>query len=194
MSQPNRRLVALLAVLILTGNAAAAPARYVIDTQGAHAFIQFRIKHLGYSWLYGRFDDFGGTFVYDEDDPANSSVKVEIKTASLDSNHAERDRHLRGADFLDAARFPTATFKSTSYKETGFNTAILKGELTLKGIVRPIAIAVERIGSGPDPWGGYRRGFEGRTEFALKDFGIDYNLGPASRTVEMILSVEGVRQ
>lgn len=174
--------------------AEAAPERYVVDTEGAHAFIQFRIKHLGYSWLYGRFNDFGGSFTYDPNDTSNSSVQVEIKMASLDSNHAERDKHLRGGDFLDVAKYPTATFKSTSYKETGFNKGVLEGKLTLKGITRPIRIDVARIGNGPDPWGAYRRGFEGTTRFALKDFGIDYFLGPASRNVEMTLSVEGIRQ
>jgi polyisoprenoid-binding protein YceI len=176
------------------GQAQATAERYVIDTEGAHAFIQFRIKHLGYSWLYGRFNEFGGTFTYDQDDPGASQIQVDIKTASLDSNHAERDKHLRGSDFLDVTKYPTATFKSTSYKETGFNKGVLEGELTLKGVTKPIKIEVERIGNGPDPWGGYRRGFEGRTEFVLKDFGIDYNLGPASRTVEMMLTVEGIRQ
>jgi len=174
--------------------AEAAPERYLIDSKGAHAFIQFRIKHLGYSWLYGRFNDFKGSFTYDPDDTSNSNVQVVVKTASLDSNHAERDKHLRGSDFLDVAKYPTATFKSTLYKETGFNKGVLEGELTLKGITRPIRIDVVRIGNGPDPWGGYRRGFEGTTKLALKDFGIDYFLGPASRNVEMTLSVEGVRQ
>ena len=188
-------LAAAIALPPLTpGLAQAAPEQYVIDTKGAHAFIQFRIKHLGYSWLYGRFNEFSGAFSYDLDDPSNSQVQVTIKTASLDSNHAERDKHLRGSDFLDVSRYPTATFKSTAYKETGFNKGVLEGELTLKGVTKPIRIDVERIGNGPDPWGGYRRGFEGRTQFALKDFGIDYNLGPASRSVEMILSVEGIRQ
>jgi polyisoprenoid-binding protein YceI len=204
MSFNQERLPTLTAFVLATataisaiggpGIAAAAADTYVIDTQGAHAFIQFRIKHLGYSWLYGRFDDFNGTFTYDEENPSASKVQVEIKTASLDSNHAERDKHLRGDDFLDVENFPTATFKSTSYKETGFNKAVLEGELTLKGITKPIKIEVDRIGNGPDPWGGYRRGFQGSTEFALKDYGIDFNLGPASRNVEMILSVEGIRQ
>lgn len=187
-------LIALCAALTLPGAASAAPERYVIDTEGAHAFIQFRIKHLGYSWLYGRFNDFSGDFTYDEDDPKTSRIQLDIRTESLDSNHAERDKHLRGDDFLDVSNFPAATFKSTSYKETGFNKGVLEGELTLKGITKPIIIEVQKIGSGPDPWGGYRRGFQGRTEFALKDFGIDYNLGPASQKVEMILSIEGVRQ
>jgi polyisoprenoid-binding protein YceI len=119
---------------------------------------------------------------------------VDIKTASLDSNHAERDKHLRGSDFLEVSKYPTATFKSSSYKETGFNRGVLKGELTLKGVTKPVTIEVQKTGNGPDPWGGYRRGFEGRTELALRDFGIDYNLGPASRDVEMTLSVEGIRQ
>lgn len=196
----NRSLTALslaaaIAIPTLAPNLAqASPERYVIDTEGAHAFIQFRIKHLGYSWLYGRFNEFSGTFTYDPDDPSASQIQVDIKMASLDSNHAERDKHLRGSDFLEVSKYPTASFKSTSYKETGFNKGVLEGKLTLKGVTKPIKIDVERIGNGPDPWGGYRRGFEGRTEFALKDFGIDYNLGPASRTVEMMLTVEGIRQ
>ena len=174
--------------------ALAAADKYIIDTEGAHAFVQFRIKHLGYSWLYGRFNEFGGDFTYDEKDPSESKVKVVIQTASIDSNHAERDKHLRGSDFLAVDEYPEARFTSTSYKETGINRATLKGDLTLHGVTRPVTIDVKKIGSGPDPWGGYRRGFEGTTEIALKDFGIDYNLGPASRNVELTLSIEGIRQ
>ncbi|AGA90363.1 hypothetical protein Thimo_1583 [Thioflavicoccus mobilis 8321] len=184
--------LALAAALALPGLATAED--YVIDTEGGHAFIQFRIPHLGYSWLYGRFDEFSGHFSYDEDDPNASEVAVTIKTASIDSNHAERDKHLRGEDFLDVSRYPEASFKSTSFTETGDGKAVLKGDLTLHGVTKPITIDVTEIGHGPDPWGGYRRGFQGSTRFALKDFGIDRDLGPASRDVEMILSVEGIRQ
>ena len=190
----SRTILSLTLTTALLVPGVAAAERYVIDTKGAHAFVQFRIKHLGYSWLYGRFDDFSGSFTYDESAPNDSKVEVVVQTASLDSNHAERDKHLRGEDFLEVDKYPQAAFRSTSYKETGFNTAVLEGELTLKGVTRPIRIEVDRIGNGPDPWGGYRRGFEGSTRFALSDFGIDYNLGPASREVEMILSIEGVRQ
>jgi polyisoprenoid-binding protein YceI len=190
----KRILAATLAVALLAPGLAAAVEKYVIDTEGAHAFVQFRIKHLGYSWLYGRFNDFSGTFTYDDNDPRNSQIEVVIKTASIDSNHAERDKHLRNEDFLDVKKYPEARFKSTSYKETGLNKAVLTGDLTLRGITRPVTIQVEKIGNGPDPWGGYRRGFEGTTSFALKDFGIDYNLGPAARDVELTLSVEGIRQ
>jgi polyisoprenoid-binding protein YceI len=182
---------ALLGSLLAPGWAQAED--YVIDTKGAHAFVQFRIQHLGYSWLYGRFNDFSGSFSYDEKDPAAAKVEVVIKTASVDSNHAERDKHLRGADFLDVAKYPEARFKSISYKPTGPGKATLTGELTLRGVTKPISIDVTEVGHGKDPWGGYRRGFEGTTRLRLKDFGIPKDLGPASAELEMTLSVEGIR-
>ncbi|MBK1699654.1 hypothetical protein CKO41_13370 [Thiococcus pfennigii] len=192
MTSKRLPALALAAALALPGLAMAED--YVIDTEGGHAFIQFRIPHLGYSWLYGRFNDFSGRFSYDENDPNAATVEVTIKTASIDSNHAERDKHLRDKEFLDVRRYPEATFKSTSFTANDDGTAVLEGDLTLRGITKPIRIDVTEIGHGQDPWGGYRRGFQGSTRFALKDFGIERDLGPASRDVEMILSVEGIRQ
>ncbi len=167
---------------------------YVIDTSGAHASINFQIKHLGYSWLTGRFNTFSGEFSYDEKAPEAAKVSVTIDTTSLDSNHAERDKHVRSADFLDVAKYPEAKFVSTAYKPHGDGTATLEGEFTLHGVTKPMTIAVSEIGAGADPWGGYRRGFTGTTSFALADYGIDYNLGPASREVQLTLNVEGVRK
>jgi len=167
---------------------------YVLDIKGAHAFIQFKIKHLGYSWLLGRFNKFDGSFSYDEKDPSAAKIVVNIDPSSIDSNHAERDKHLRGEDFLNVKKYPQAGFVSTSFNETGNGKAVLKGDLTLHGVTKPIVIDVEHIGHGKDPWGGYRRGFAGRTTLTLKDFGINYDLGPASREVEMFLSIEGIRQ
>lgn len=186
------RLLTLGLALILGFSSQLHATEYTIDTKGAHAFIQFRIKHLGYSWLYGRFNDFEGSFTYDADKPEASSVNVKIDVTSLDSNHAERDKHLRSKDFLNTDKFPTATFKSTSFTPTSEGKAELKGELTLHGVTKPITINVSEVGGGKDPWGGYRQGFTGTTEIALKDFGIDYDLGPASQTVELILDVEGI--
>lgn len=182
----------LAAAGLLSTSAQAAD--YVIDTEGQHAFIQFKINHLGYSWLLGQFNDFEGSFSYDEDKPEQAKVKVTVNTNSLDSNHAERDKHLRGGDFLNVAKFPQATFVSTSYQPDGDGSGVLKGELTLHGVTKAIEIDVAEVGAGPDPWGGYRRGFEGTTTLTLKDFGIDYDLGPASKDVQMYLSIEGVRQ
>ena len=168
--------------------------KYIIDTKGSHAFIQFRIQHLGFSWLTGRFNTFSGSFEYDEKDPSKASVQVEIDTASVDSNHAERDKHLRGDDFLDVEKYPKAQFVSTAFSENDDGTAVLKGDLTLHGVTKPVTIDVEHIGHGEDPWGGYRRGFEGRTRIALADYGITYDLGPKAKELELILSVEGIRQ
>lgn len=167
---------------------------YVIDTKNAHASIEFRISHLGYSVLVGRFDDFDGTFSYDEKHPNTAKAEVNVRVASVNSNHAERDKHLRSKDFLVADKFPVAKFVSTSYEDKGHGKGILKGNLTLRGVTKPITIDVTQIGAGPDPWGGYRRGFTGTTTLTLKDFGITYDLGPTARTVNMILSVEGIRQ
>lgn len=169
-------------------------ATYVIDTQGAHASIHFKIKHLGYSWLLGRFNTFSGQFEYDPAAAAKSSIEVRIDTASIDSNHAERDKHLRSADFLDTGKFPEASFRSTGFKPTGVGQGELTGDFTLKGVTRSITFPVQLIGEGSDPWGGYRAGFEGSTSLKLADYGITYDLGPAATEVQIDLHIEGIRQ
>ena len=91
-------------------------------------------------------------------------------------------------------KYPTATFKSTSYKPTGKTEGVLTGDLTLHGVTKRISFPVTKLGEGKDPWGGYRAGFAGSTKLKLSDYGIDYNLGPASTHVEMELHIEGIRQ
>lgn len=188
---------ALTATLISGSLLLALPANaadYVIDTKGAHASINFRIKHLGYSWLTGRFDTFSGQFSFDEKKPADAKISVEIDTASVNSNHAERDKHLRSADFLEVDKFPKATFKSTKVEANEDGTAKVTGDLTLHGVTKAIVIDAKMVGGGKDPWGGYRTGFTGTTSLKMADFGIKRDLGPASAVVEMQLEVEGVRQ
>lgn len=184
----------ILGTSLALGSSLATAADYVIDTKGMHAFIQFRISHLGYSWLHGRFDDFSGEFSYDADNPGASKASVVIKAASLDSNHAERDKHLRSDDFFDVERYPEIRFTSTRYQPDGAMKGMLYGNLTMHGVTKPVAIKVTKIGEGDDPWGGYRAGFEGTTEINRSDWGIDKNLGPASEKVEITLSIEGVRK
>lgn len=167
---------------------------YQFDKKGAHQFVTFKISHLGYSWLYGRFNDFNGTFTVDAENPENSQVTATIQTASVDSNHAERDKHLRSDDFLDVGEYPTAIFKSTNIEKTGEKTAKITGDFTLHGVTKPVTLDAKLIGYGDDPWGGYRMGLEASTTLTLADFGITKDLGPASETVEIIISVEGVRQ
>ena len=186
------RLAGLVLALALGTVGAASPAAdYEIDT--AHSFIEFRIKHLGYSWLYGRFNRFSGEFSYDPDNPEASAISVSIDSASVDTNHAERDKHLRGSDFLDVAKYPEATFESTKYAGDA-QGGTLEGMLTLHGVTKPISIELEKLGEGKDPWGGYRAGFIGTTTLTRRDFGISYNLGPASESMELELGIEGIRK
>ena len=168
---------------------------YAFDKKGAHQFVMFKISHLGYSWLYGRFNDFDGEFMYDAENPENSSVSVTVDTASVDSNHAERDKHLRSDDFLNVGEFPEATFTSKRVEVDDEGEADIIGDLTLNGVTREITLDTEMLGHGKDPWGGYRMGFEAETEFNLDDFGISYEkIGKVSREVQLIISVEGIRQ
>lgn len=169
---------------------------YAFDTKGAHQFITFEISHLGYSTLFGRFNDFEGQFSFDADDPANSSVEVTIDTSSVDTNHAERDKHLRSEDFLFVDEYPEATFKTIRVEvdDDDMDEADIVGELTLRGVTRQVTLEVDMKGHGEDPWGGYRMGFDAETDIKLADFGIPTNLGPASETVTLEISVEGIRQ
>ena len=166
-------------------------AEYKIDP--AHSFVQFRIQHLGYSWLMGRFNRVSGEFNYDAANPGAATIVVEIDTTSVDTNHAERDKHLRSEDFLNVKKHPTATFRSTKYMGNG-KAGTLQGVLSLHGVSKPIAIDVEKIGEGKDPWGGYRAGFFGKTTLTRRDFGMEYDLGPTSETMLLELTVEGIRK
>jgi polyisoprenoid-binding protein YceI len=181
------------AALATAGQALAA--EYVVDTEGQHAFIQFKINHLGYSYILGNFEEFEGRFYYDADDLEASSVEMEVQVNSLNSNHAERDRHFLSDDFLSAGDYPTATFVSTGFEPTGDNEGVLTGDLTLKGETREIEMPVTLMGEGEDPWGNYRAGFEGSTMLTLADFGIDMSDFPeVMEELELYVTFEGVRQ
>ena len=169
----------------LAMSSAVMAADYIIDKKGQHAFVSFKASHLGYSYIVGRFNDFDGKFSHDADNPASSSVSVTINAKSLDSNHAERDKHLRSADFLDVEKYPTITFNST-----GFDGSTLKGDLSLHGVTKNVSIDVKQIGEGKDPWGGYRSGFEGLITLKAADYGLPDWVG----NIDVELIVEGIRQ
>jgi len=187
-------VVATALVLVAGLSSMAQAAEYKIDTKGTHSFIQFKIQHLGYSWLLGRFNKFEGDFSYDQNNEAASKISVTIDTASVDSNHELRDKHLRSDDFLDVAKFEQASFVSTSYKPGTQGKGQLLGQFTLHGVTKSITIDVNKVGEGQDPWGGYRAGFEGTTTLKLTDYNIMKNLGPKSQEVELYFSFEGIQQ
>ncbi len=175
------------AAVLLFGQAHAA--NYVIDKKGQHAFVNFKVSHLGYSYIIGRFNDFDGKYSYDADNPEASKVSVTINAKSLDTNHAERDKHLRSDDFINVSKNPTITFDSTSYQR-GTDGDKLMGNLSLNGVTREVAIDVRKIGEGKDPWGGYRSGFHGTVVLNATDWGLPNWVGD----IEVELNIEGIRQ
>ncbi|KPC35830.1 UPF0312 protein Precursor [Pseudomonas syringae pv. cilantro] len=191
MLKKSLAALALGTALLSAGQAMAAD--YVIDKEGQHAFVDFKISHLGYSFIHGTFKDWDGTFSFDAAKPEASKIIVELKTASLFTNHAERDKHISSKDFLDVAKYPEAMFVSTSVKSTGEKTADVTGDLTLHGVTKPIVIKATFNGEGKDPWGGYRAGFNGTSTLNLNDFGIK-GPGPTSQTLDLDITFEGVQK
>lgn len=190
MLKKSLAALALGTALLSAGQAMAAD--YVIDKEGQHAFVDFKISHLGYSFIHGTFKDWDGTFSFDAAKPEASKINVELKTASLFTNHAERDKHISSKDFLDVAKYPEAKFVSTAVKSTGEKTADVTGDLTLHGVTKPIVIKATFNGEGKDPWGGYRAGFNGTSTLNLNDFGIK-GPGPTSQTLDLDITFEGVQ-
>ncbi|PRA60164.1 MULTISPECIES: YceI family protein [Pseudomonas] len=188
-----KKTLAALAIgsALLSANVMAAD--YVVDKEGQHAFVDFKISHLGYSYITGTFKDIDGKFSFDAAKPEDSKIEFNVNTASVFTNHAERDKHIASADFLNASKFGKATFVSTSVKSTGANTADVTGDLTIAGVTKPVVVKATFVGEGKDPWGGYRAGFEGTTSIKRSDFGKQKDLGPKSDAVELYVSFEGVK-
>jgi len=182
----------LLAAAFITSSllSNANAADYNVDTSGAHASINFKIKHIGFSWLTGRFNKFDGTFSYDENNIAASKIVINIDTTSIDTNHAKRDKHIRTDDFLDTNKFSTAKFVSTKVEDKGNGGLTITGDLTLHGVTKSLVLDANKVGEGKDPWGGYRIGFSATTKITMKDFGINSNFGDIS----FDLQIEGIRK
>lgn len=134
----------------------------------SHSTIGFSIRHMVISKVRGRFTRWSGALVLDGDAPASTSLEIEV--ASIDTAEAQRDGHLRSADFFDAEAFPTISFRSTRVDADG-----LVGELTMHGVTREVTLAVEAGGRMKDPWGNERVGFSATTSINRKDFGLGWN-------------------
>ncbi len=186
-----KKLFITTAMALSLGSGAFAES-YIIDTEGAHASINFKVSHLGYSYVMGRFDTFTGGFEFDAANPEAGSVTVEIDLSSVNTNHAARDNHVRSADFFDVAKAPTASFASTGIKVTGDKTAVITGDLTMSGITKSVDLETTFVGEGKDPWGGYRAGFIGTTEIKLGDYGMGGVIG--DQDVALTIVAEGLRQ
>ncbi|MCC6660927.1 MAG: YceI family protein [Phycisphaerales bacterium] len=168
----------------------AAEGEWKIDS--VHSSIIFRILHQNAAYFYGRFNDLGGTVSWDDANPSAASFNVEIKTGSVDSKNAARDKHLRSASFFNTEQFPTATFTSTSVKPAGENTVEVTGDFTLNGVTKPVTAKVEKTGQGKGQRGEVI-GFE--TVFTLRrsDFGITFMPGGLGDDVKIFASFEAGR-
>ena len=161
----------VLAGLFLFGTSASA-ATYKIDPD--HTTVGFKIRHL-LSNVQGRFNHFDGTFDYDPEKPDTWKTTATIQAASIDTNVAPRDKHLRSADFFDVEKFPTLTFTSTGVTEVTATGAKLSGLLTLHGIEKPVVLDLEIHGVAKDPWGNVKAGFTATMKINRKDFGLTWN-------------------
>jgi len=146
--------------------------RWNIDP--SHSGVHFTVRHMVISKVRGAFERFQGSIAFDEQNPAASTVEVEIDADSIQTHEAKRDGHLRSPDFFDVAQFPKLTFKSTKV-EKGGDGYLVTGDLSLHGVTKPVVLNVEALGGGKDPWGNERLGFQATTTINRKDFGLNWN-------------------
>jgi polyisoprenoid-binding protein YceI len=197
-----RRLAAATAVAVLLGGLAvpaparAAPERYVLDPN--HMAIAFLVSHVGFARTLGQFTRADGSFVFDPEKPAVTDIQVTIDAASVDTQHAARDEHLRKEDFLWVETYPQITFRGTSAEQTGPRTGKVMGELTIRGVTRPVTLVVTWNKSGQYPFGDmhYATGISARTTIRRSDFGMTYAVqgGLVGDEVDIILEFEAIRQ
>jgi polyisoprenoid-binding protein YceI len=184
--------IALLAIAACSVQAQTAET-YRIDP--VHSIVEFKIRHLGISWVKGVFREFAGGGAFDPAHPENSHIEVIVQAASIDTGTEKRDTHLRSPDFFNAGKFPTLSFKSTKVEKLGANRYSVTGDFTLLDQTRPVTVEVETSDAAPglEP-GEIRRG--GETAFKIKrsDFGMAGMVGPIGDEVQISLSFESVRE
>jgi polyisoprenoid-binding protein YceI len=144
------------------------------DIDASHSTVGFSVRHMMVSKVRGYFRDFAGEIVTAED-PAQSSVTATVDLGSIDTRQEQRDAHIRSADFFDVDNHPQMTFRSTAVRTDGADW-VVEGELTIKGRTRPVTLALELNGFGPDAYGGTRAGFSAKTDINRNDFGVDIKM------------------
>ena len=156
-----------------TGDPATLTGTYTIDP--SHSRMGFVARHAMVTKVRGSFNEFEGSGHFDAEDPSRSHLQLTIQAASIDTRNADRDAHLRSNDFFDMETYPTITFVSTGVTRTGDGAYRVTGDLTIKGVSRPITVELEYTGTAVDPFGNQRIGFEGTTTVNRKDWGVNWN-------------------
>jgi len=140
----------------------------------AHSEVTFQVRHL-LTKVRGRFSDFSGTINFNAARPEASSVRLTIEAASIDTNQADRDTHLKSPDFFSVEEFPALTFESSGITAAGDGSYEVHGTLTIRGVAKAIVLPVNHLGSATDPWGNEKLAFETETTVNRKDFGLNWN-------------------
>lgn len=148
-------------------------AQWTIDT--SHSAIIFSARHLVIAKVRGTFGDWSGSLTIDDDDPTTARIDVRVQAASIDTNEAQRDAHLRSADFFDADNHPEIVFASTKVASTGANTMQVTGDLTMRGATHEVVLDTEYIGKGVDPWGRERLAYTAATTVDRTRWGLVWN-------------------
>ena len=181
-------LAAIACSLALTASGADT---YKIDP--VHSSVVFSIKHLGVTDFYGDFKDISGTVTFDTADPSKSSVELAIPVEAIDTRNDKRDQHLKSPDFFNAKQFPTITFKSSKIEGTG-DTYKITGDLTLHGVTKPVTAEFKKGAENKGQKGETRSGGETRFTIKRSDFDMKFMTGPLGDDVNIVLSLEGIKQ
>ena len=173
-SRRRRSLAAIVLMVAPWLPGAADATTYKVDP--THTSVTFQIRHL-FTHVDGRFKTFGGTIAFDPAHPEQTKITGTVEATSIDTNVAKRDDHLRSADFFDVATYPTITFESTKVTDVdaGAKKAKVHGNLTIRGVTKPIVLDASFLGAAADPWGNKKAGFAAETEINRTDFGLKWN-------------------
>jgi polyisoprenoid-binding protein YceI len=175
-------------------------AREIWDIDSSHSSVGFTVRHMVFAKVHGRFAKFAGTIELDREKPERSSVAVTIDAKSIDTHDEKRDAHLRSPDFFDVEQAPELSFRSTGVRPGKGASFQVVGDLTIRGVTRPVTLEAESLGEGKDPWGNARTGFTARASINRLDYGLKWNqvleaggVLVADR-VDLELDVEAVRR
>lgn len=185
-------VTALFTAALFAPPALAEPVAYKIDP--AHTSVAFIVNHLGFSNLIGRFNKVSGDLSFDAADVAKSKLAVTIDAASIDTNHAKRDEHLRSPDFFNVKEFPQLTFKSVKIEKTGEKTGALTGDFTMLGVTKPVTLAVTFNKAGVSPATKLETaGFSARGVVKRTDFGMKYGAPYIGEDIELLIETEATK-
>jgi polyisoprenoid-binding protein YceI len=171
---------------------------YQVDT--AHSEVTFQVRHMMFAKVRGQFRNFTADVQYDEAAPQNSSFRVQVETASIDTREAKRDEHLKSPDFFESERYPHMVFQSKRIEAAGQGAYKVTGDLTIKDVTREVTLDVEASGGGKDPWGNARLGFSARGSINRLDWGLKWNQALEAggvlvgEKVDITLEIEAVQK